>query len=66
MAEDPVSQFVEDSHKEKGQRTKLVMKKELGGAGFCVRASGGKKAMDALAKTLNEIDLSEHQPEKEA
>ena len=59
---DPISDFVEQSHNEQGQRTELRMRKEMGGAGFCIRAKGGKEAIKQLAEALNTIDLEEHQP----
>ena len=58
---DPISSFVQDSHKEKGSRTKLHMKKEQGTAGFCLKASGSPDAMKRLAEIMNSIDLSKHQ-----
>lgn len=58
---DPLQDFVEESHKEK-ERASLQMKKVVGGAGFCLRAKGGKKAIDKLAEIMNKIDLTEHQP----
>jgi hypothetical protein len=61
--EDILTKFVEGSRKEKGKRVKLSMRKTQGSAGFCVRASGGKKAISALEKALSDIDLSEHQAE---
>ena len=57
MAEDILTQFVKDSHAEPGPRSELFMKKEKDGAGFCVRAKGGKKAIAELEKLLGEIDL---------
>ena len=58
---DPISSFVQESHEEKGPRTKLQMKKEQGTAGFCLKASGSPAAMKRLAEIMNEIDLSKHQ-----
>jgi hypothetical protein len=37
------------------------MRKDLGGADFCIRARGGKDAIKKLADTLNAIDLEEAQ-----
>lgn len=37
----PITIFVEQSHNEPGPRTELRMRKDLGGAGFCIRARGG-------------------------
>ena len=54
---DRLSDFVEQSHNEQGQRTELRMRKEAGGAGFCIRAKGGKEAIKQLADALNAIDL---------
>ena len=59
---DRLSDFVEQSHNEQGQRTELRMRKEMGGAGFRVRAKGGKEAIKQLAKVLNAIDLEEARP----
>ena len=59
---DAISDFVEQSHTEQGQRTESRMRKEMGGAGFCIRAKGGKGAIEKLAEALNAIDLEEHQP----
>ena len=50
---DPLFRFVQDSHTET-ERASVVMKKESGDAGFCLKAKGGKKAIDRLIKTLNE------------
>jgi len=54
---DPISDFVEQSHNEPGKRAELRMRKEAGGAGFCIRAKGGKEAIKQLADALNAIDL---------
>ena len=59
---DPLSDFVEESHSEEGARSELSMRKVKDGAGFCIRAKGGQKAIAALEKILGDIDLSEHQP----
>lgn len=53
---DPLSDFVEESRSE-GPRSELSMRKEKDGAGFCVRAKGGQKAIAKLEKVLGEIDL---------
>jgi len=58
----PISDFVEQSHNEQGQRAELRMRKEMGGAGFCIRAKGGKEAIKQLAEALNAIDLGEARP----
>ena len=57
MTEDILTQFVADSHAEPGPRSELFIKKEKDGAGFCVRAKGGKKAIAELEKLLGDIDL---------
>lgn len=57
MAEDILTQFVKDSHAEPGPRSELFIKKEKDGAGFCVRAKGGKKAIAELEKLLGDVDL---------
>lgn len=57
MADDVISQFVKDSHAEPGPRSELFIKKEKDGAGFCVRAKGGKKAIAKLEKLLGDVDL---------
>ncbi len=59
---DIITDFVTESHAEKGPRSELKMRKEVDGAGFCIRAKGGKNAIAALGKALGDIDLSEHQP----
>ena len=59
---DPITNFVEQSHNEWGKRTELRMRKEAGGAGFCIRAKGGKGAIKHLADALNAIDLEEARP----
>ena len=59
---DAISDFVEQSHTEQGQRTELRMRKEMDGAGFCIRAKGGKEAIEQLAEALNAIDLWEARP----
>jgi hypothetical protein len=59
---DQITNFVEQSHDEQGQRTELRMRKESGGAGFCIRAKGGKEAIKQLAEALNAIDLEEARP----
>jgi hypothetical protein len=61
MTEDLVTKFVEDSRKEKGNRVSATLRKEEGDAGFCLKVRGGKKAVDAFVKAMNEIDLGEHQ-----
>jgi hypothetical protein len=38
------------------------MRKEAGGAGFYIRAKGGKEAITQLADVLNAIDLEEARP----
>ena len=64
--DDPISAFVQESHKEKGPHCKLKMKKEQGTAGFCLKASGSPDAMKRLADIMNGIDLGKHQlPEDE-
>jgi hypothetical protein len=50
---DPLSQFVQESRKET-ERASEVMRKESGDSGFCLRAKGGKMAIERLVKTLNE------------
>ncbi len=60
--EDLISDFVSRSRAENGPRSELKMRKEVDGAGFCIRAKGGKNAIAALGKALGDIDLSEHQP----
>ena len=60
-AEDSLSAFVEEGHKEKGPRCKLKMKKAQGTAGFCLKASGSPEAIKRLAEIMNGIDLSKHQ-----
>jgi hypothetical protein len=50
---EPFSEFVRNGRKE-SQRASIVMKKESGDSGFCLRAKGGKKAIDELVRTLNE------------
>jgi hypothetical protein len=62
---DALSDFVDESHKKKGERTKLQMKKEQGSAGFCFKASGSPEAMKRLAEIMNGIDLSKHQLEED-
>lgn len=62
---DPITDFIKESHKEKGSRVKLEMKKSQGNAGFCIRASGSQKAIKKLADILNNIDLSKHQLEED-
>ena len=57
MAEDILTAFVAESHAEEGPRSELKMRKEVDGAGFCIRASGGKKAIAKLDKLLGDIDL---------
>ena len=59
---DQITNFVEQSHDEQGQRTELRMRKESGGAGFCIRAKGGKEAIKQLAEALNAIDLEGARP----
>ena len=59
---DQITNFVERSHDEQGQRAEFRMRKEMGGAGFRVRAKGGKEAIKQLAKVLNAIDLEEARP----
>jgi hypothetical protein len=59
---DPILDFVEQSHNEQGQRTELRMRKEAGGAGFYIRAKGGKEAIKQLADALNAIDLEGARP----
>jgi len=59
---DIITDFVTESHAENGPRSELKMRKEVDGAGFCIRAKGGKNAIAALGKALGDIDLSEHQP----
>jgi len=54
---DIISDFVAESHAEPGPRSELSMRKEKDGAGFCVRAKGGRKAIARLEKMLGEIDL---------
>jgi hypothetical protein len=56
---DIITNFVEQSHNEQGPRTELRMRKETDGAGFCIRAKGGKEAIKHLAEALNAIDLEE-------
>jgi hypothetical protein len=58
---DPITDFVEQSHEEPESRAELKMRKDLGGADFCIRARGGKDAIKKLADTLNAIDLEEAQ-----
>jgi hypothetical protein len=60
---DPISAFVEEGRKEKGERVCLKMSKSVGGAGFCLKCKGGKKAVDKLAKIMNSIDLEAHKPD---
>ena len=57
MAEDILTQFVKDSRAEPGPRSELFIKKEKDGAGFCIRAKGGQKAIAKLEKLLGDIDL---------
>ena len=59
---DPITIFVEQSNSEKGPRAELKMRKDLGGAGFCIRARGGKDAIKKLADMLNAIDLEGGRP----
>lgn len=59
---DQITDFVEQSHNEQGQLVELRMRKEMGGAGFCIRAKGGKEAIKQLADALNAIDLEEARP----
>lgn len=59
MAEDIITQFVADSHAETGPRAELSMRKEKDGAGFCIRAKGGRKAIAALENALNGVNLSQ-------
>jgi len=59
---DLITNFVEQSHNEQGQRTELRMRKEIAGAGFCIRAKGGKVAIQKLAEALNAIDLGGARP----
>lgn len=61
MNQDPLSEFVEEGHKEPGPRVKLKMRKEQGSAGFCLKASGSPEAIKRLAEIMNGIDLSKHQ-----
>lgn len=62
---DPLSAFVEEGRKEKGERVCLKMSKSVNGAGFCLKCKGGKKAVAKLAEIMNGIDLGKHQlPEK--
>lgn len=57
---DPLSAFVEEGRKEKGERAYLKMAKSVDGAGFCLKCKGGKKAVDKLGKIMNGIDLEAH------
>jgi hypothetical protein len=50
---DPLSEFVHEGRKET-ERASVVMRKESGDSGFCLKAKGGKKAIDKLVKILNE------------
>ena len=59
---DPITNFVEQSHKEQGPRAELKMRKEIGGAGLCIRARGGNAAIKTLADALNTIDLDGARP----
>ena len=54
-----IANFVEQSHNEQGPRAELRMRKEIGSAGFYIRAKGGKVAIQKLAEALNAIDLEE-------
>ena len=62
--EDVITEFVQESHQEKGSRETMEMKKCQGSAGFCIRASGSPKAINKLAEIMNKIDLSEHQQQE--
>jgi hypothetical protein len=57
MKTDLISKFVDDSRQEKGERVELNMRKEVNGAGFCIRGKGGQKAIDALRKALDRLEL---------
>ena len=50
---DPISDFVRNSRKEK-ERASVDLKKEIGDAGFHLRAKGGKRTISGLIKALNE------------
>jgi hypothetical protein len=49
----PVLDFVRNNRQEK-ERASVDLKKEIGDAGFYLRATGGKRAIDELIKKLNE------------
>lgn len=59
---DPLSDFVAEGRKEKGECVTRIMKKEVDGAGFCLKARGPKKALAKLFADLDKVDLGEHQP----
>ncbi len=61
MAGDILTNFVAESHVEKGPRSELKMRKEKDGAGFCIKAKGGRKAIAELEKLLGDIDLAGEQ-----
>ena len=53
ISSDPFSDFVHESRKET-ERASIIMNKESVDSGFCLKAKGGKKAIDRLVKILNE------------
>jgi hypothetical protein len=63
---DILSAFIEQSHAEKGEHVTRRMKKEVDGAGFCIKARAGNKAIDQLFADLDKIDLSKHQLAEDA
>lgn len=61
MTGDILTNYVVESHAENGPRSELKMRKERGGAGFCIKAKGGRKAIAKLEKLLGDIDLAGEQ-----
>jgi hypothetical protein len=50
---DCISEFVYEGRKE-SERAEVVFRKEFGDSGFCLKAKGGKKAVEKLINILNE------------
>lgn len=56
--EDILERFVRDSRSEPGPRTSLSISVVAEGAGYKLKARGGKKAMARLIKALGALDDS--------
>jgi len=52
MTEDPFTRFVRESREEPGPRATIFLEKRVGDSGIRLRAKGGPKALDRLAKSL--------------